>query len=97
MLKVSAAGEDHGHPLFVGGGDHFRVVARTTRLDRGEDAGFGGLVDAVTEREEGIAGDDSASATVSRFLRGDLRRVEPAHLARARAGDHAVLRENDRV
>ena len=72
MLKVSAAGEDHGHAMFVGGGDDFGVVAGAAGLDGGEDAGFRGLVDAVTEWEEGIAGDNSALATVTGFLSGDL-------------------------
>ena len=97
MLKVAAAGKDHRHAMFVGSRDDFGIVAGASRLNRGEDAGLRRLVDAVAEREEGVAGDDSAVASVGGFLRGDLRRIEPAHLTGTGAGDRSVFRENDCV
>ena len=39
---MTDAGEDHGNFALIGGGNHFLVTHRTTRLDRCGRAGFGG-------------------------------------------------------
>ena len=33
MSEVSHPGKDHGHAVFIGGGDHFIVFDGTARLD----------------------------------------------------------------
>jgi len=47
MSKVSHAGEDHRHPVFIGGGDHFFVFDRASGLNNRLGAGLGRFVDAV--------------------------------------------------
>ena len=56
MPEVPHAGEHHGDAMLVGGGDDFVVAHGTARLDYRRDAGGGGVVEAVAEREEGVAG-----------------------------------------
>ena len=51
---MSHAGEYHGHPMLIGGGDHFIVANRPTGLDYGSNAGLSCVVDTVPEREESI-------------------------------------------
>ena len=51
---MPAAGEDHREPVFVGGGDDFRVAHRSAGLHDGGRAGGGDRVEPVAEREERI-------------------------------------------
>ena len=97
MFEVAAAGEDHGHAVFVTRGDDFFILDGAARLNRGRDAGFGGFVNAVSEGEERVGCDDPALATFARFAGGDFGGVEAAHLARSDADRHAVFRVEDRV
>ena len=97
MLKVASTCEDHRHAMFIGGGDDFGVVAGAAGLNGGEDASFGGLVDAVSEREESVAGDNAPLASISGLLSGDLCRIESAHLACSGSGDRSVLAKDDRI
>ena len=86
MAEVAAAGEDHGHPMLVAGGDGLIVALRPSGLDQGGHTGFGGDVGAVAEGEEGVGGQDRASmAWAPALVDGDPDRVQPAHLT----GSHA--------
>ena len=71
MTEVSHAGKDHGHTVFIAGGNNFRVVARTAGLNNGFDSGFGSFVDAIAKREEGIGCDHSTMAAASCFVGGN--------------------------
>ena len=100
MPEVAHAGEDHGDAAFVGGGDDFGVADGAAGLDDAGCAGVGQHVQAVAEREEGVAGGcgaGQAQAGVLRFDAGDAGRVQAAHLACADADGHAVLAEDDGV
>ena len=65
VLEVALAGEDHRHVVRVGGGDGFVVADGAAGLDDGGDARFGGRLDAVREREEGVGGHDGALRPVA--------------------------------
>src|SRR5690606_23731840 len=52
VAEVTHAGEHHGDAVLVGRGDHLGVAHRAARLDHRLDAGGGGGVNAVAEREE---------------------------------------------
>src|SRR3546814_9999322 len=52
VTEVANTGKYHRHAGLVGGGDHFRIAHRATRLDHRGDAGLRGGVDAIAEREE---------------------------------------------
>ncbi len=93
-------GQHHGHAVLVGGGDHLAVAHRTPRLDDGGDPVFGGQIDAVAEREEGI-GTHCRAFQIQLFLLrlhgGDARREHPAHLPGADPENHAVPAVDDGV
>ena len=55
MAEVALAGEHHGDAVLVGGGDHLVVADAAAGLDDRRDAGRGGGIEAITEREEGVA------------------------------------------
>ena len=52
--EVPDAGKHHRHAVLVGGSDDLRIAQRTAGLDYRRNAVFGGKVDAVAERKEGI-------------------------------------------
>ena len=54
MTEVTDTGDDHRHPVFVGGGNHLVVTERAAGMDHGRGAGTGHHVEAVTEREERV-------------------------------------------
>ena len=86
MTEVAGAGEHHGQTMFVGSSDDFLVAHRSPRLYDGLGTGRGQHIDAVTEREEGIGGDDRTVEVESGMLcldTGDLGRIDAAHLAGA--------------
>src|SRR5207302_4866810 len=87
----------HGHAGFVGGGDHLVVAHGTAGLDDGRRPGRHRRVDAVAEREEGIAGADAAPGPAVGLLGRHLGRVDPALLAGADAVGHAALGQDDGV
>ena len=91
MAEVALAGEDHGDAVLVGGGDHLGVADAAAGLDDGRDAGGGGGVEAVAEREEGVAGAHPADGPAGGPVGGDARRVEAVLLAGADAERLAVL------
>ena len=97
---MAHAGEYHGHAVFIGGGDGFLVAHRPTRLNDGADTGFGGLVDAIAEREEGVRGHHRAlhfQPGVTGLDTGNARTVDAAHLPGADTDGHRVLAIDDRI
>ena len=60
MPEVPHPREQHGEPLFVGGGDDFFVAHGSAGLDDAGGAGFGGLQQTIGEGEECIGGDGAA-------------------------------------
>ena len=59
MPKMPHAGEQHREAVLVAGGDGLGVAHRSARLGDGGNARFGGRVDVVAEREEGVGGEDA--------------------------------------
>lgn len=54
MSKMPHPGEDHRHPVLIGGGNHLGIPNGSPRLDQRGDAVFRALIHAVPEGEEGI-------------------------------------------
>ena len=54
MFEVPDTGEDHGHAMFVGSGNHLIVTDGAAWLDDGGDSCLCGSVDGIAEGEEGI-------------------------------------------
>jgi hypothetical protein len=54
MSEVSPSREHHRHPMLVGGGDHFLVAQRPSRLHDGGGSRRGDGVEPVAERDERI-------------------------------------------
>src|SRR3546814_3469741 len=52
VTEVANTGKYHRHAGLVGGGDHFRIAHRATRLAHRGAAGLRGGGDAIAEREE---------------------------------------------
>ena len=100
MPEVTHAAEHHGYAALVGGIDHFLVAHRAAGLDHTGGARIDHHIEAVAEREEGVARHCRALEGQARVLRldaGDAGRIEAAHLARAHAHGHAALAEDDGV
>src|SRR3546814_3949232 len=98
VTEVANTGKYHRHAGLVGGGDHFRIAHRATRLDHRGDAGLRGGVDAVAEREECVRCHDRTrqfELLVTGLYAGDLCRIDTAHPAGADADRHAVFCVND--
>src|ERR671919_811690 len=79
--EVPGAGQDHGHAVLIGRLEDLLIPDRPTWVDHGPDAGRGGPVDAVPEREEGVRGHHRARSPGPGLAAGDVDRVHPAHLA----------------
>src|SRR5688572_18799962 len=100
VTEVAHAGEDHRHAMLVGRRDDLVVALAAAGLHDGLDAVFGGDIDAVAEREEGVRGHGAAlygQAFVLRLERRDARGIDARHLPGAHADRHAFLREHDGV
>ena len=54
MPEMPHPGTYHRHTMLVGRRNGLFVAHRATGLDHRDDAGLGGVVDAVAEREEGV-------------------------------------------
>ena len=54
MPEVPPPGEDHGEAMLVGGGYHFLIADRPTRMDHGGCAGLGDGVEAIAKWKEGV-------------------------------------------
>src|SRR5204863_7449929 len=55
VLEQSRPREDHGDSEPVGGGNYFRIADRTARLRDRDDAPLCQLIEAIPEREVGVA------------------------------------------
>ena len=80
------AGKHHGHAGFVSSSNHFGVAHRAAWLNHRADAVGSCIIDAVTEREEGIGGHDGTLNLQAGMLGldgGNACRVDAAHLAGA--------------
>src|SRR3989338_4467490 len=98
--KVTHAGEDHSDIGLIGCGDNFRIAHRTTWLDHRSDAIGRCVVQAVTEREEGVACHYRAGdlqAGVFGLDRGDTGGVDADHMAGADADGLAAFGIDDGV
>ncbi len=83
--------------MLVAGANRLFIAAGPAGLDDGRDASRRGQVRPVTEREEGVGGEDRLLGARSRFLDGDPHRIQPAHLTRAHTHNLAVSGQDDRV
>ena len=97
MLEVAHAGEEHGHAVFVSGGDGFLVSDGAAGLDDGGDAGSGRGVNAVSEGEESVGGHDAARDGLPGLHDADLGGIDAAHLTGADAHEFGALGVNDGV
>ena len=80
VSKVTSTGEDHGHAVFVGGGDDLVVAYGTTGGNDGLHAGLGHKIEPITKREERIAGAHSAGGSFAGLPHRNLSSVDPALL-----------------
>ena len=97
---MAHATEHHGHATLVGSRNHFVIAHRAAGLDDASGTCVDHHVQTVAEREEGVAGDHSASQREIRVAgldAGDAGRVQAAHLAGAHTHGHAALAEDDGV
>ena len=62
MAEVAHAGEHHGDASLVGSVNHFLVAHGAAGLDHAGGAGIHHHIEAVTEREECVAGHRRAAA-----------------------------------
>src|SRR5690606_32237079 len=93
VAEVAHAGERHGNASFIRGINHFLVTHRAAGLDHRADADGSGIIDAITEREEGIGGHDRALDLQAGMLGldgGDAGGIHPAHLTRANTDGLAI-------
>ena len=60
MLKVAHTGEDHRQVVRIRSLDHFFVAHGTAGLNDRRDSIFGGFINSVAEREEGVGRKDAA-------------------------------------
>src|SRR5437660_9331450 len=100
VMELPHAREHHREPVLVRGRDHLGVVHGAAGLDDRRDAGSCRFVDAVAEREEGVARETGATRVVALLLRlvhREKRGVDPAHLAGADSDRRLTLGEENRV
>src|ERR1700730_19362616 len=95
--EMANAGEEHGQPKTVGGGDHFRIALRAAGLNDGSGSGLGDLFHAIREWKESVRGSDRALQRELGFHGANLGGIHPAHLARSDADSLAVTRVDDGV
>src|SRR5262245_33799173 len=65
MPKMPRPSKHHRQPAFIASLDGILVAERATRLNDRGDASFGGRVDVVAERKEGVRRHDRAFAAVA--------------------------------
>src|SRR6185436_6350384 len=82
VLEVSPAREEHRHAVLVGRLDHHRVAQRAARLDDRSDAGSGGDLDAVGEREVRVGCHDGEARILTGLADSDLDRDHARELTR---------------
>src|SRR3569833_2870540 len=85
---MTGSREGHGQVALVGGSDDFGIAHRSTGLNGGGGAGFGGGDQSIRKREKSVAAHYTALERefgFARFPDGNPARVYAAHLARADA------------
>ena len=97
VSKVTSTGEDHGHAVFVGGGNDLIVSYGTAGGNDGPHAGLSHKVEPISKREKRIAGTHGTGGSLAGFPYGDLGRVDPALLPGADPHGGAVDPDHDRV
>src|SRR5882672_5249156 len=97
VAEVALAGEDHRQMMTIRDLDRHLVPDRAAGLDDRGDAGPGGELDPIGEREVGVAGHDRGLGPVAGAADGDLDRHLAARLGRADPDRRAVPGEDDRV
>src|SRR5688572_16292536 len=97
MAEVALAGKHHGEAVLVGRGDDLVVADRSPRLYDRRRRGFDGAVEAVGEREEGVAGIRATGRPAVGLLPGQVARIAPVLLAAPDADGLTVLHEHDGV
>src|SRR6185503_4978005 len=64
VMKQSQTRKDHRHTIFVTGGDDIFIAVGAARLQNIFHSAFGGTVNRVTEREEGIRAEHNIDKTI---------------------------------
>ena len=83
MQKVAMAGEDHGGPALICGGDDFFVADRAAGLDGGGGSGVEAGEQSIGEWEHGVTGDDAAverQASLFGFPHSETTGIDARHL-----------------
>ena len=97
---MAHAGKDHGNAMLIGGGYNFVVAHTAAGLNNGADTHLGGLIQAITEGQEGLRGHRRAGDLQPLILCLDVRNngaVDPAHLPCTDAGGEAVFGVDDGI
>src|SRR5687768_124382 len=100
MSENAPAGEDHRDPVFVRRLDHLVIANRAARLDNRFYARSSRSIDAVTEWEERIRGQNrtiQVETLVLRLQHGDARRIHAARLPCPDAERTLATSQHDRV
>src|SRR5437016_5656710 len=83
------------HDLALDGGNYFRIADRTARLRDRDDAPLRQLIEAIPEREVGVAHRYAPAGGAFRLVAGEHARVDPAHLARPDTDGPFPVHEDD--
>ena len=97
MTEVAFSGEDHGDAVLVGGGDHLVVANAAARLDHRCHTRTDDDIEAVAEREEGVARARATGDAVTSASSGDAGRVDAVLLAGADAERLALAGQHDGI
>src|SRR5262249_5377849 len=84
VAEMTAPGNHHCHISLIGGDDDFFVAHRTSWLDGGGGAGFGGSDESIGKRKKGVARDGASLQREPGFLcfpDRNPRSIDPRHLA----------------
>src|SRR5215207_6451708 len=83
VTEVVRPGEDHRHPVEIGGGDHRLVAHRTSGLNGGGHSGSDRSFQAIGKRKEGVAGEHRAGSPLARLADRDAHALQPVWLTTA--------------
>ena len=97
MSEMPHASENHRHPMFIRGFDHFRIPDRSAGLNDGRNTHFGCGIEAITEWKEGVRSHDAAFDRHLRLHGRQLHGIHAAHLPCADADGLARLGIDDGV
>src|SRR6266567_1438301 len=94
---MALAREDHRHAVSIGDADQLRVATRAARLNDRGDAGIGGTLDRVGEREKAIRGKDRPRGTLTSLAQRKVDRILATRLTGAEADQRQTPRQNDAI